>query len=285
MPKRILPWLVVLSVVLSACSGVFSAGAAGLDKSAAVVLPSETPALLVLRHATASPTPALTQVVNSSKPTALQAAPTRVAPTSTVTPYPQVSVCSPLADYPLEKLSKIVSDPYHPPPMGSDERHQGVDFVYHRMAGMTISILGVQVNSVLPGRVAAALSDTFPYGNLVITETPYAWLPPAWIEKFAIQENQSIYILYAHLLETPAVSLGDAVAGCQAIARVGKSGNTDAPHLHLETRLGPAGATFPSMAGLLAEVSDEERANYKLWRTSGTFLHFDPMRLLAPDLP
>ena len=107
----------------------------------------------------------------------------------------------------------------------------------------------------------------------------------AWIEQFAIQENQSIYILYAHLLETPDVHLGDAVASCQALARVGKSGNTEAPHLHLETRLGPAGATFPSMAGLLAEVSDEERANYKLWRTSGIFVHFDPMRLLAPDLP
>ncbi len=169
--------------------------------------------------------------------------------------------------------------------MGSDDRHQGVDFVYHRLAGVTISILGVQVNSVLPGKVAAALVDTFPYGSLVISETPYEWLPQEWIDRFGIEENQSIYILYAHLQEAPMVSLGQVVDRCQGLGKVGKSGNTDAPHLHLETRLGLAGMSFANMAGLLAEVSDEERAHYKLWRTSGVFMHFDPMSLLGSDLP
>lgn len=200
--------------------------------------------------------------------------------TETQTIIPEFLKCSPLDNFPLEKLPKIVSDPYNPPPMGSDDRHQGVDFVYHRLAGVDIPILGVQVNSVLPGTVSASLSDTFPYGNLVIIETPGNWLPEHWLATLDMTVNQSLYLLYAHLQEKPLVDLGDTIESCQAIGKVGNSGNTEAAHLHLETRIGPGGMKFQSMYGLLREAPEDARKNYKLWRTSGVFQHFDPMLLL-----
>lgn len=197
-----------------------------------------------------------------------------------LTPLPEVAICSPLDNFPIEKLPKIVSDPYRPPPAGSDDRHQGVDFVYHRLAGVEIPIIGVQVNSVLPGYIAAALSDTFPYGNVVIVETPGLWLPSGWLEALEMGSDQSLYLLYAHLQEAPLVKMGDAVDKCQPIGKVGNSGNTDAAHLHFEARIGPAGTTFPSMYGLLSDAPEEARRNYTVWRTSGLFQHFDPMFLL-----
>ena len=79
------------------------------------------------------------------------------------------------------------------------------------------------------------------------------------------------------------VKLGDIVARCQGLGKVGNSGNTDAAHLHLEMRRGPSGVIFTGMSGLLPEISSEEKAQYKLWRTSGLFLHFDPMTLLLQN--
>lgn len=201
-------------------------------------------------------------------------------PSKMPTLKPKVELCTPLDNFPLEKLPKIVSAPYDPPPMGSDDRHQGVDFVYHHLAGVSIPILGVQVNSVMPGVVVASLSDTFPYGNFVIIETPGSWLSVQWLEALKMTENHSIYHLYAHLQSKPLVSLGQDVTKCQPIGKVGKSGNTEAAHLHLEMRIGLSGGVFPSMYGLLKDAPEEARKNYNLWRSSGFYQHFDPMFLL-----
>jgi hypothetical protein len=59
------------------------------------------------------------------------------------------------------------------------------------------------------------------------------------------------------------------------------SGNTDIPHLHLETRLGRAGTVFESIRFYDTRATIEEMDNYVLWRTSGVFRHFDPMALLS----
>ncbi len=210
--------------------------------------------------------------------------PTPQPPTLTLTTIPnrtpEITICSPLDGFPREKLPKIVSAPYKPPPMGSDDRHQGVDFVYHRLAGVDIPILGVQVDSILPGIVAASLEDTFPYGNLVIIETPGSWLPENWLDELKMEAEQSLYHLYAHLQEKPLVTLGDFLSSCQAIGKVGNSGNAEAAHLHLEIRIGPGGQVFPSMFGLLFDAPEDARQNYNTWRTSGIFQHFDPMFLL-----
>ena len=191
-----------------------------------------------------------------------------------------VTLCSPLAEFPRENLSKIISTAYSPPPLGWDDRHHGVDFVYHRLAGVDRTILGVGVQAVLSGWVAAAIEESFPYGNLVIIETPWKLLSPEMADELVINEDQSLYHLYAHLLETPVINIDQPVDACDLIGYVGASGNTEAPHLHFETRIGLSGGRFPVMNAFLEGVTEEERQNYNLWRTSKQYNHFNPMILL-----
>ncbi len=280
-------WLLSIIIILGGCNPVNSATGMELPAISEGNLPKATQSLE--KKETATPTclaptakvtlgGVATQVMQASE---LPKKPELPLKKATPTCLPEITICCPLEEFPLKNISKIVSVPYDPPPMGSDERHQGVDFVYHRLAGVDIPILGVPVTSVLPGFVAAAVTDSFPYGSLVIIETPGRWLPASWLEALGMTDEQSLYTLYAHLLEKPPVNLGDQVVRCQEIGKVGKSGNTNAAHLHFETRIGPAGYVFPCMYGLLAEAPEEARQNYKLWRTSGVFQHFDPMLLLS----
>ncbi len=191
-----------------------------------------------------------------------------------------IQVCSPLTIHPLEELPEIISDPYRPPPPGKEQRHQGVDFSYYRR-GERLSIQGVRVQVVLPGVVSASLADTFPYGNLVIIETPFALLPAGWVESLQIPPGGSIYTLYAHMEAPSEVKLDEWVDACQLLGTVGLSGNAAEPHLHLEMRVGPAGVSFSSMGFYKADDTAEERSNYIRWRTGGEFLHFDPMLVLT----
>ena len=195
----------------------------------------------------------------------------------------QLRICSPIATDSVPELPKIISDPYHPPPMGQDRRHQGVDFAFYRHKGYA-SILGVPVQSILPGRIAAAIPNSFPFGNLIIVETPYDQLPNQVIQELAISNRESLYILYAHLQEKPEIQIGEKTIPCQKLGAAGKSGNAGAAHLHLEMRIGPQAKIFSSMSYYQLGISAEARLNYKLWRTSGIFRHIDPMKLLSPDL-
>ena len=206
------------------------------------------------------------------------------SPLSPVTPSPlptaSFSLCSPLAPHPLSEIPEIVSGLYAPPPPGKEEeRHHGVDFSYYRR-GDRESILGAGVQSVLSGRVVASLNDSFPYGNMVIIETPSEALSLPLRQSLEDLDGESLYLLYAHLDQPPLVTLGEEVQVCQALGQVGKSGNAGVAHLHLETRLGPPGAVFTGMQFYDTRASDEERENYLLWRISGVYHHFDPMRLL-----
>jgi len=211
-----------------------------------------------------------TQPARSTKPSPI---PKNEAPP---TPF---KICSPLADTPLDDLSQIIADPYRPPPPGSELRHHGVDFAYfHRFNRAAIEGAGVQ--SVLKGQVAAAIVDSFPYGNMLIIETPGAALPAQLASQIQIAKGESLYVLYAHMERPPALQLGDNVEACQSLGTVGKSGNAGGAHLHVETRLGPSGSRFKSMSYYKAWATDEQRSNYLLWRTSGTYRHFDPMTVL-----
>jgi murein DD-endopeptidase MepM/ murein hydrolase activator NlpD len=96
-----------------------------------------------------------------------------------------------------------------------------------------------------------------------------------------ISSSESLYILFAHMNRPPLVRLGEMIDACQPVGEVGMSGNTDIPHLHMETRLGPAGEVFESMRFYDTRASQVEMDNYKLWRTSGVFRHFDPLTLLT----
>jgi len=191
-----------------------------------------------------------------------------------------VQVCSPLGGFSLDELPGIVSAPYAPPPAGREERHHGVDFSFYNRGDMA-SIDGVLVQSMLAGRVAAATLDRFPYGNMVIIETSPADLGEELRRSLGMSPGESLYILYAHMAKEPDVEPGEKVPACFPLGSVGKSGNADVAHLHLETRLGAADAQLTSMAYYTTQSTQEERDHYELWRTSGMFRHFDPLDLLA----
>jgi murein DD-endopeptidase MepM/ murein hydrolase activator NlpD len=202
-----------------------------------------------------------------------------VLPGLVATSQPVPLLCSPLAETSLEELPEIVSDPYHPPPMGKDDRHQGVDFSYYRR-GERLSIEGEIVQSILPGKVATVLADRLPYGNMVMIETPQEGLDPRMVEWLGLAAGESLYHLYAHLGETPEVELGQSVECGQTLGIVGKTGyNIINPHLHLELRIGPAGTVFENMAFYDTRATPEEMENYRRWRMSGEFQHLDPMAL------
>lgn len=202
------------------------------------------------------------------------------SPTITPTPEPVFTMCSPLVLHPLEELAQIIGDPYKPPPPGREERHHGVDFGYYHYMDRD-SMLGEPVQVVLPGVVAASIEDRFPYGNMVIIEIPQSELPAQLVDYLEMQAADSLYILFAHMNLSPLVKLGERVVPCQPLGEVGMSGNTDIPHLHLETRLGPAGVAFESMRFYDTRATVEEMENYVRWRTGGEFRHFDPMTLFT----
>lgn len=262
--------LVTLGVLITACT---DADASVLPDASSPTPPS-TAAAPIRKTSTALAPPA-----TPTETTSISDLGDPLSATSATTSVP--SICSPLAEHPLAELPEIISDPYHPPPPGKDDRHQGVDYSYYRR-GERLSILGAVVQSVFAGRVAAAIADSFPYGNLVIIETALSDLPVRLVDKLGMKSGESVYSLYAHLESTPQLGLGERVAACQPLGAVGKSGNAGVPHLHLEMRIGPAARRFASMAYYSTETTQDERDNYELWRMSGEFRHFDPMLVLRP---
>ena len=175
----------------------------------------------------------------------------------------------------------IISDPFNPPAPGKDFRHHGVDFAHYRFGGLT-TIKGVVVQSILSGRIAASISDSYPFGNMVIVETPFRHLPQELTNTLQVDREESLYTLYAHLENVPEVNLGEMVNSCEPLGAVGRSGNAGINHLHLETRSGSPGAEFPVMGYYLDDLTDEQKTNYERWRMSGEFKLLDPMIILDP---
>ncbi len=102
----------------------------------------------------------------------------------------------------------------------------------------------------------------------------------ALIDAYQLIPGQSLYALYAHLLAPPAFTVGDAVACAQPLGAVGNTGWSGNAHLHFETRVGPGGSAFASMAYYQTTTTEEERANYARWRFEGEFVARDPALLL-----
>lgn len=138
------------------------------------------------------------------------------------------------------------------------------------------------VQSILPGEVSAAISDSYPFGNLVIIETPIRFLPVELSDSLQVDREKSLYTLYAHLENPPEVNLDQQVESCTPIGTVGKSGNAGIYHLHMETRSGNPDAQFPVMGYYLENLTDEQKTYYELWRISGEFQLMDPMTILDP---
>jgi murein DD-endopeptidase MepM/ murein hydrolase activator NlpD len=207
--------------------------------------------------------------------------PSQETPTPIKTP---AIMCSPLFQESLTSIWEIITYPYNYPPPGREDFHHGVDFAYYRR-GDRMSIEGEIIQSIFPGIVSASVNDRLPYGNMVIVETPLDLLPNMVVESIGIQDGESLYSLYAHMGESPAVSLGDIVSCGQSLGAVGKTGyDIVNPHLHLEMRIGPAGSTFNSMVFYDTSATIEEMDNYRRWRTSGIFRSLDPMEVIAEYL-
>jgi murein DD-endopeptidase MepM/ murein hydrolase activator NlpD len=226
---------------------------------------------------------------------------------STQTPDLINAVCSPLEGETLSSISEILTQSFKAPRPGNDDGHQGADFAFYRR-NERIGIEGLQVFSALEGKVVAILNDRWPYGNAVIIETEFSKLSEELKTKFqlpAIQptvmpdprvncpqgelafsvdnENRSLYLLYGHLLNPVSLKVGDEVNCGQFIGAVGNTGYSTNPHLHFETREGPSGAGFESMAYYIVQSTDSERYNYCVWRVSNLFQLIDPMKLLSPQ--
>jgi murein DD-endopeptidase MepM/ murein hydrolase activator NlpD len=242
--------------------------------------------------ATAAPTPSPTEVI-TTEPIQIQ-----ITPTPTQIPF---SVCCPLEDETFESLPLIITKPLDIPPFGQDVGHHGVDFAYFSR-GERDSIQGIEIYSVMSGSVVLTLEDTYPYGYAIMIETPLADLPESLQESLMaaylpvpedpnyrlncpevtppiLTGEYSVYHLYAHMEEQPAFKTGDLVSCGERLGTVGSTGWSSNPHLHLETRLGPSGANFQSMAHYLTSCTIEEISNYCLWRMSGYYQLFDPFIL------
>ncbi len=218
------------------------------------------------------------------------------------TPVPAIKPCSPLPGVLLEELTSRIVNPYHPPRMGSDDPHQGID-IAELQPGTSIAVSGLPVQAVLEGQVAGVILSRFPYGNAVLIETmlgdlpdPHQYLPtvmptlqavpaltcPTLPESFQYNQNhRSLYILYAHLKDPPPLKQNEPVGCGDVLGAIGDSGNALNPHLHLEIRVGPSGARFPGLAHYDNSASLEEMALYCTWRISGLFQHIDPLKILG----
>ncbi len=245
------------------------------------------------------PEPTLTPTI------ALSAVETDI-PTTEPSPEPTASfqINSPLEGIEIAQLVGMITNPFNPPPTGSDDPHAGVD-LSDLLPDTQIAVAGRTVLAVLDGRVVGLIPDRFPYGNAVILETALADLPDDWVNSLEIPampdtpiipialscpqgipdyestDGESLYILYAHMEQTPVLAIGDAVQIGQALGTVGMSGNALNPHLHVEMRVGPAGVLFNSMAHYDASASLDEMTSYCAWRVGGQFRLIDPMALFV----
>ena len=290
-------WLLVL--LLTACQGgVQSRERNSVDSSAATVTLDQGSV-----PAAASPT----RLPPTGSPTPLPHTPSALPPVQqpAITPQPQVEICSPLADILLAGLSALIANPYNPPRLGSDDPHQGVDFADIEPE-TRITLEGRSVQAILAGTVAGVVVDRFPYGNAVMIETSLDKIPEDRLDILDLPapapiadshpiltcptpqatpdwetSHRSLYILYAHMQSPPMLQPGKQLACGAKIGEIGATGNALNPHLHVEMRVGPAGARFDSLAHYTASASMDEMRSYCQWRVSQAFQLIDPMDLFA----
>ncbi|MBW6465587.1 MAG: M23 family metallopeptidase [Brevefilum sp.] len=251
---------------------------------------------------TATPAQPLPTATTTPSPPPLPTVTLTPLPTRSSTPYPTFEVCSPLEDETLQSLPLILTNPLViPPSFGQDTGHHGVDFAYYQR-GDRMSIEGIEIYAIMAGKTVLTLDDDIPYGYAVIIETPLSDLPEAVQQVLltgylpvpkdpnyrlscpevpvpALTGELSVYHLYAHMEARSALNRGDPIACGDKLGTVGNTGYSSNPHLHLETRLGPSGADFKTMAHYESTNTTEQIGNYCLWRMSGYYQLFDPFIL------
>lgn len=219
-------------------------------------------------------------------PTAAPATPT-ILPTATAHALLKAEplICSPLAIQPLDKLNLIITQPFIMPRVMDDgtykdSGHHGLDIGFITRGKQKFT--GTPVLAVVDGTISTIIHNRPPYGDMVMLETPYEHIPTKIIANHKIPVGDSLYTVYAHLQNIQQLIIGQEVNCGHQIAETGLTGMTDGPHLHFETRWGPARASFPVMAYYLSNVTADEVKNYTIWRMSGKYQLFDPFELLNP---
>ncbi len=256
---------------------------------------------------TAAPTlPATATPLSATATPQPSATPT---PEPSPSPYPYLSqICSPLEGITLSEMPALVvmDNPYKAPQPGMDDGHHGVDLAFWSWPALGLyQMKGLPINAVLEGTVITINRDIDPYGYAVIIETPLEKIPPEWQLAWQLSPPAplqappsaltcpqgdvpaawetnplSIYSLYAHMDQPPAVQPGQTIECGQTIGVVGTTGLSVNDHLHFEVRLGPAGAQFANLGHYDTSTSEEERHNYCTWRISGWFQLVDPALVL-----
>lgn len=227
----------------------------------------------------------------------------------TQVPDKELLISSPLQGFDLEELEKINSNPFLFLGPGKDEGHHGTDFSFYQYKNFS-KIEELPVQSIFSGNVSSFVHDRPPYGNMIIIETPLSDLPdylylssisdinfvdlpnstnlncPGYSEiDFKMKLNAlSLYVLYAHLYEPPEFGLNQTIHSGDLIGKVGNTGASGNPHLHLEFRVGPTGVQFNEMAHYDNGATPEEMLNYCIWRVSGYFFQVDPMQFIQTYL-
>lgn len=258
------------------------------------------------------PTPTLPTPSPEFTPTFTPTILPTITPTSTITPAPTtetaVEVCSPLEGIDRSKLHEITSNPFKAPNpyVDNSDRHPAIDFSFYGFESYT-TFANFPIQSILPGKVILIENDRFPYGNMILIETPFTQVDPGFLATipqptplppsiYTIDERcpvngtpvtwnlqkKSLYVLYAHLAQEPDFSKGDIVSCGQNLGLAGKTGNAVEEHLHLEIRIGPSNAHFSSIGNYHSMNTPEERYNYCIWSLSGVFQPIDPAVLLYP---
>ncbi len=267
----------------------------------------------ILASCTTITPPPPTPTATSLPPTVTQTPTVTATSTPTLTPSPTntpdpsagFTLVSPLQDITLAELPEIISQPFIAPAPGYDDAHHGVDFAYYAR-GTHMKMEGLEIYSLLTGKVVGITIDRERYGNLIMIETPINSLPPKFRESLEIPvistpypynsrlgqdcaslENaqwsvpiNSVYILYGHMQNPPTLKIGDLVQAGQLIGQVGNTGASGNPHLHLEMRWGPSGTEFASMSHYDSSATSAERLEWCNWRISGKYVLLDPMQFI-----
>ncbi len=278
-----------------------------------VLLTGTLLALLILTGCD-SPAESSTPVPTANNPVSTKtSAPTAtltLTPTATTIPTPTqeiaTGVCSPLIGIGRDKLRFITSNKYVSPGPYIEGGHPALDFSFYKFETFT-TFKNFPLQAVLPGKVVLVVNNRFPFGYMLLVETPLTQIDPSFLPSipqptplpvsvYTTEDRcpisgppvtwdgsgKSIYVLYAHLAQLPEPVVGEDISCGQPIGFAGTTGNSVEEHLHLEMRIGPSNAQFNSIASQHSSATPEERYNYCIWSLSGEFQPFDPAILLYP---